>query len=436
MTQEADKPKRVIPLHAEEVSIDREKVPTATVRIKVQTNSREQLVDEELRHTRVEIKRIPIGRTVDKPPPVRTEGDTIIIPVMEEIIVVERRLRLKEEIIVQRVGTTGRHQESVLVYEQEAVIERQPAEVSQPSATSNHQPKVAHDQGASQMLNETIVAVFDSEAEAAAAVAELEAAGIPANDIERHAKGGVISGSVAHPAPRREPGFWAKLFGAEPERNRDTAVYDRSLEAGGTVVTVRSGERYDQVLEILERHHPIDIDERGAGYLDVLAITEPSKTMDASGMTRRPAQAGAPSQNIRAQDAKEQKLPLAEETVAIGQRAINRGTTRVRRYVVETPVEEQVNLRRESVAVERRPVSDDRPINNADFTDKVVEVTETDEEPVVSKQARIKEEVVIHKQADERTETVRDTARREEAEVTRDADEANRPSVNPAVAKG
>ena len=48
-------------------------------------------------------------------------------------------------------------------------------------------------------------------------------------------------------------------------------------------------------------------------------------------------------------------------------------------------------------------------------------MTETDEEPVISKQARIKEEVVIHKDATERTETVRDTVRREEAEVTKDA---------------
>jgi stress response protein YsnF len=82
------------------------------------------------------VKRIPIGRIVEAAPPVRTEGDTIIIPVMEETIVVERRLVLKEEVILRRVQTDERHRERVSLREQEAVIERQPAETasSPPSA--------------------------------------------------------------------------------------------------------------------------------------------------------------------------------------------------------------------------------------------------------------------------------------------------------------
>ena len=78
-------------------------------------------------------------------------------------------------------------------------------------------------------------------------------------------------------------------------------------------------------------------------------------------------------------------------------------------------------MRSESVSVERRPVTDSRPVTDANFTDKVVEMTETDEEAVVAKTARVKEELVIHKDTDERVETVRDTVRREEAEVTKDA---------------
>ena len=54
----------------------------------------------------------------------RVEGDTIVISVVEEIVVVERRLVLKEEIRLQRVQTTERHRESVILHEQEAVIER------------------------------------------------------------------------------------------------------------------------------------------------------------------------------------------------------------------------------------------------------------------------------------------------------------------------
>ena len=70
--------------------------------------------------------------------------------------------------------------------------------------------------------------------------------------------------------------------------------------------------------------------------------------------------------------------------------------------------------------VERRPVTDARPVTNADFTDKVVEMTETDEEAVISKTARVREEVVVRKDATERTETVRDTVRREDVEITKE----------------
>jgi uncharacterized protein (TIGR02271 family) len=113
-----------LPLYAEDVTVDRRKVEQGTVRVSVQTNARERLVNEEVMHTRVEVKRIPIGRIVQAAPPMRTEGDTIIIPVMEETIVVERRLVLKEEIILQRVHTTEPYRENITLREQEAVIER------------------------------------------------------------------------------------------------------------------------------------------------------------------------------------------------------------------------------------------------------------------------------------------------------------------------
>ena len=89
-------------------------------------------------------------------------------------------------------------------------------------------------------------------------------------------------------------------------------------------------------------------------------------------------------------------------------------------FVVETPVEQQVSLLDETVSVERRPVTDTRPVTDADFTDKVVEMQETAEEAVISKTARVREEVVVRKEAAERTETVRDTVRREDVEITKE----------------
>ena len=61
-------------------------------------------------------------------PPVREEGDTIVVPIVEEVLVVERRLFLKEEVSIRRVRSTERHQETVTVRHQEAVVTRLPVE--------------------------------------------------------------------------------------------------------------------------------------------------------------------------------------------------------------------------------------------------------------------------------------------------------------------
>ena len=88
------------------------------------TREHERLVDEVLNHERVEIERVPIGRPVDAIPPVRQEGDTTIMSVVEETIIVERRLILKEEIRIRRLRVSERHQETVVLRKQEAVIAR------------------------------------------------------------------------------------------------------------------------------------------------------------------------------------------------------------------------------------------------------------------------------------------------------------------------
>jgi stress response protein YsnF len=113
----------VVPLHVEDISVDR-RVVERNVRVDVHTTSHDHLIDEALTHERVEIERIAINRPVDAVPPIREEGDTTVISVVEEVVVVERRLVLKEEIRLRRVRTTERHRETVTLREQHAVIER------------------------------------------------------------------------------------------------------------------------------------------------------------------------------------------------------------------------------------------------------------------------------------------------------------------------
>lgn len=111
-------------------------------------------------------------------------------------------------------------------------------------------------------------------------------------------------------------------------------------------------------------------------------------------------------------------LPVVEEQIRVGKRAVERGGVRVHSRMTERPVEESVTLREETVHVDRRPVN--RAVSEADMAavrGGAIEVTETDEEAVVSKQAHVVEEVIINKQVTEREETIRDTVRRTDVEV-------------------
>ena len=118
----------ILPLLAEEVAVSKQVVETGRVQVSRVTHEREQLIDELLTHETVEIDRTPIGRQVDRVPPIIDEGDTVVIPIVEEVLVVERRLLLKEEVRVRRVHSTERHQESVTLRHHEAVVTRIPVE--------------------------------------------------------------------------------------------------------------------------------------------------------------------------------------------------------------------------------------------------------------------------------------------------------------------
>lgn len=122
--QRTDAAEQRLTLHGEKIEVSRRRVDTSLVRATRTTRTREQLVEADLSHERVEVERIPIGRTIDSVPPVRQDGDTTILSVVEEVVVVERRLVLKEEVHVRRVKTTEHHRETVTLREQEATVTR------------------------------------------------------------------------------------------------------------------------------------------------------------------------------------------------------------------------------------------------------------------------------------------------------------------------
>jgi stress response protein YsnF len=126
-------------------------VETGRVKVSRITHHHEQNVDELLHHEKVEVERVSLDRPIDAMPSIRQEGDVTIIPVVEEILKVERCLVLKEEIRIRRIKTTERYQEHVTLRKQEATVTRSAVspstaleEDSQP--TQSNQERQNHEQ--------------------------------------------------------------------------------------------------------------------------------------------------------------------------------------------------------------------------------------------------------------------------------------------------
>jgi stress response protein YsnF len=120
---------------AEELSVAKTTSETGRVRVSTHTHEREVLIDENLASETVEIDTIPVGLRIDSVPEVRHEGDITVIPVVEEVLFLEKRLMLKEEIRIRRVRKTERFQEKATLRYQEPVITRVQGATEQADAT-------------------------------------------------------------------------------------------------------------------------------------------------------------------------------------------------------------------------------------------------------------------------------------------------------------
>ncbi len=111
-------------------------------------------------------------------------------------------------------------------------------------------------------------------------------------------------------------------------------------------------------------------------------------------------------------------IPIVEEQIEVGKRTVQRGGVRVYRKLVETPVEQSVNLREEHVTVDRHAVNRDATPGELSMQgDRTIELTETAEEAVVGKSAMVVEEVRIGKEVTNRAQQIHDTVRRTEVDV-------------------
>ncbi len=250
-------------------------------------------------------------------------------------------------------------------------------------------------------MSKTVVGLFPQSQDAQAAMRDLETMGVKRNSVQvmtSDARDKVLNALTTVGVPKD-----------------DSQLYAEGVRRGGALVvgTVEDNQA-DQAVAILDRNNTIDIDKLGSRYRETgftnydavqPAYTEPnlSKERDLN---------------------KQITIPIVEEQLVVGKRAVERGGARIHTFVTERPVEESVSLHEEHVSVQRRPV--DRAATDADFQAKDITMTETAEEAVVGKTSRVVEEVVVGKTATDRTETVKDTVRRTDVEVEDITTDTNR----------
>lgn len=231
-------------------------------------------------------------------------------------------------------------------------------------------------------MTKTIVGLFDKANEAKRAMEELRNSNFARDNI-------AMTNGASDAATMR-------LLQSGGIATQDVQFYTEGVQRGGTLVVVRSNDNQAQrAADILAKYETVDIDTRSA-ELKQSGVDMPVSTLNEDGTV----------------------FQVMEEQLAVGKRQVQRGGVRVHSVVTETPVEQQVQLREETVNVTRHAV--DRPVTDADMAtlkNASFEVTSTGEEAVVSKTAHVVEEVVVGKQTTEHTETVRDTVRRTNVDV-------------------
>ena len=113
----------VIPLLEEQLNIFRENVLTGGVRVHKTVQQQTETIDEPTLREEVEIEHVPVNRFIDAPPAVRYEGDVMIVPLLEEVLVVEKKLVLREEIRITKRRVTLHNPQQYIVRREQATLE-------------------------------------------------------------------------------------------------------------------------------------------------------------------------------------------------------------------------------------------------------------------------------------------------------------------------
>lgn len=131
-----DASERIIPVVAERVEVGKRTVKAGKIRVHKTVEVGEEVVDMPLARDELDVERVPIDRIVEGPVAIRREGDTIVVPILEEELVVQVRVRLREEIRITRKTVESRDLRTIRVRKEVATVERVPSGSGEPIKNS------------------------------------------------------------------------------------------------------------------------------------------------------------------------------------------------------------------------------------------------------------------------------------------------------------
>jgi uncharacterized protein (TIGR02271 family) len=137
-------PVAVVPVMEEELRVGKRVVETGRVRVTKHVHEREEIVDEPLMREEYDVERVPIDEFVDEPVGPRHEGETLIVPVLEEVLVVEKRLVVREELRITRRMTEERRPQRVKLLSEEVSVERAEVDDTRPDTDTDGGGRASH----------------------------------------------------------------------------------------------------------------------------------------------------------------------------------------------------------------------------------------------------------------------------------------------------
>lgn len=261
------------------------------------------------------------------------------------------------------------------------------------------------------MTTRTITAIYDSESEAQQARQQLLDHGLDDDDVRivSHQLRGNRVDSDTNDSDTNDKGVWESIKDFFVGDN-DRPMYSEGLRRGGCLLTARvTDASSDEAIAVLESTNAVDLDQRTEQW-------RAEGWSDSDTGLDRSAEDTAADAAFSDTGRTERAIPMAEERLRVGKREVDRGGVRVRSYVVEEPVREEVSLRDEHVEIERRPAQAAAATDDV-FREQTIEVSERGEEALVAKDAVVTDELLVRKTAEERTETVEDSVRRTEVDI-------------------